>query len=113
MAGMVSAMTAPSEPTPEAPFRATTTPHAAVRHEPEAHALYIRYGEGEFCFTAQIGEGRYLDYSTDARVLGIEILDTDRGVDLEGIPFGEEVGDALEALGLTVLRALPTAKARE
>ena len=83
-------------------FRVETTAHATVRYSPTADALAIRYAEGAFCFTAEIGEGRYLDYSTDGRVLGVEILDAQHGVELEGVPFADEVRAALDRLDLPI-----------
>jgi uncharacterized protein YuzE len=93
--------------TPASDFQVTRTKQVTARYTPSADALYLRYGEGDYCFTAEIAEGRYLDYSTDGRVLGVEVLDASQGVELEGLPFADEVARALGELGLPTVPAVP------
>jgi uncharacterized protein YuzE len=87
--------------------RVEVTPHATLRYRPAVDALYIRYAEGEHCFTAEVGDEVYLDYSKDGRVLGIEVLGASAGIELDALPFAGEVAQALHALGLPIIATEP------
>ncbi len=78
-----------------------------VSHDPSADALFIRLAHGKYHFTAELDEDRFLDYSKDGVILGVEILGVSEGISMEGLPRCEEIAHALEAMGIPTIQKQP------
>lgn len=51
-----------------------------VRYDSEIDAMFIKFQEGEYEFSKEVGDGIVIDFSKDGKVLGIEILDASEKV---------------------------------
>jgi uncharacterized protein YuzE len=71
-----------------------------VTYYPDDDAAYVCLAEGEYCFTAELDEDQRLDYSTDGRILGFDLMKVSRGVPLRALPRREAVKEVLEAVGI-------------
>jgi uncharacterized protein YuzE len=73
------------------------------RHDREADALYITLSAKPYAFGEDLGPDRRIDYAADRTPIGIELLTVSRGVDLETLPYRDEIARLLERVGLSVL----------
>jgi YD repeat-containing protein len=56
-----------------------------ITYDPEADALYIRFGEG-MAKTEHVADGMAVDYDAAGRIVGVEILDVrERVVDKQAL----------------------------
>jgi len=72
-----------------------------VRYDPERELLYVRLKapHGPVVATEDFGRDRYVDYDDAGDVVGIEFLAiSEDGVNLEGLPEADRVGDAIESI---------------
>jgi uncharacterized protein YuzE len=88
------------DPELDSAFRYAAHGSVTLRYAPGEDALTILYGQGAVLHTAELDDGRFLDYSDDGRILSVEVLDASRGVDLDGVPRAADVAAALTELGL-------------
>lgn len=72
-------------------------------HDLEADAVYIRLSRKPYAFGEEIGPERRIDYAADGTPIGIELLAVSNGVDLDGLPFRDEVGAVLGEAGIPIL----------
>ena len=80
-----------------------------LRYDPAADAIYIYLGKKRR-LTCTKGmhnahSMRMLDYDTENSPIGIEVLGTTRGIDVEGLPKQAELAALLQAYGFKVLAA--------
>ena len=75
----------------------TTT--AQVRVDAEAGSLYIRLNEAPVHQTRQFGDFRMVDYDAEGRIVGVEFLQINGGIDLAGLPEQQRLRSALLAHG--------------
>jgi uncharacterized protein YuzE len=61
----------------------------------EADAAYITIARDDIARTAKLDENRIIDYDASGAVVGIELLNVSRGVDLRDLPYREELVDLL------------------
>jgi uncharacterized protein YuzE len=61
-------------------------------YDREVDAAYIRLREGRVVRTADIGDGRLIDFGPDDKPVGIELLGVSGGVEPDGLP-SREVGE--------------------
>ena len=73
-----------------------------VTYEPEADAAYVSFSQATPDHQVPLDDGRILDYSADAVLVGIELLSPSLGVDLRGLPRATEVASAVRRLGFAV-----------
>ena len=78
-----------------------------VTYDPEADAAYVGFSRADASRQARLDDARIIDYADDGSIVGVEILSPSRGIDLDGIPRGREVADALTALGFVVRSGQP------
>lgn len=72
-------------------------------HDPEADALYITLSTKPYAFGEDLGPERRIDYAADRTPIGIELLAVSHGVDLEALPYRDEIAQLLERTGLSEL----------
>ena len=70
----------------------------AVRmtHDPEADAVYIVLREVHMAHTEELASDRIVDYGTDGRPRGIELLNVSMDVNLDGLPERDEIARLLD-----------------
>ncbi len=75
-----------------------------ARYSPEADALYVRLRQGKIDHTEPLqgDDNRLVDYDVTGTPVGIEILDASRGIDMEGLPWAEELSKAAKRFALPV-----------
>ncbi len=73
-----------------------------ISHDPDVDALYITLNHGEIVHTEILDDYRLIDYDLDGRVIGIELLNVSRGVQLQHLPQADLLFDELQRLGIPV-----------
>ena len=68
-----------------------------IRIDPDARTMYIVIGHsGEMAMeTREIDDRRTLDYDLKGDLVGVEFLDIDEGIDLDGVPHASRIARAL------------------
>jgi uncharacterized protein YuzE len=61
----------------------------------EADAAYITIARDDVARSAKLDENRIVDYDASGAVVGIELLNVSRGVDLRDLPHRETLADLL------------------
>jgi uncharacterized protein YuzE len=61
----------------------------------EADAAYVTISGDDIARTAKLDENRIIDYDARGAVVGIELLNVSRGVDLRDLPYREKLADLL------------------
>jgi uncharacterized protein YuzE len=56
-----------------------------IAYDPKADAMNVRFQEGEYEISKEIGDGIIIDYTRDGRVLSIEMLDVSKRMPIESI----------------------------
>jgi uncharacterized protein YuzE len=72
-----------------------------LRIDPDARTLYIVIGHtGEMAMeTRELDERRTLDYDLKGDLVGVEFIDIDEGIDLDGVPQAARIARALAVMG--------------
>ena len=69
-----------------------------VEYDSEADAIYIKFREGAGRLsTRRLDDRRMIDTDEDGDV-GVELLFVSQGIDLDGLPRGDEIAAALNAI---------------
>ena len=74
-----------------------------VEHDPEANAIYVRLADAPYDHTEELDTERNLDYAADGTVIGVELLNVSRGVDLRDVPSATAIAEALRQRNIRVL----------
>jgi uncharacterized protein YuzE len=71
-----------------------------LRIDPDARTLYVVLGHsGEMAMeTRELDERRTLDYDLKGELVGVEFLDIDEGIDLDGVPHASRIARALQIM---------------
>ncbi len=72
-------------------------------HDKEADAVYLTLSAKAYAFGEDLGADRRIDYAADGTPTGIELLSVSRGVDLDGLPYQDQIAGILAVEGLPVL----------
>jgi uncharacterized protein YuzE len=56
-----------------------------IKYDPNADAIYIQFQDGKYETSKEIEEDIILDYTTEGKVLGIEILNISQKMDPKDI----------------------------
>lgn len=54
-------------------------------------AAHVTVADRDVDRTVEVDERRRMDYAADGALVGLEFLDSTRGVDLQGLPFQREL----------------------
>jgi uncharacterized protein YuzE len=73
-----------------------------VSYDRTVQALYVRLADAPYDHGEDLDEDRRVDYAADGTPIGVEFLDVDEGVNLDGVPRAAEIAEALRPLGLKV-----------
>ena len=76
-----------------------------LQYDPQVDALYVRLRDtppepGEAHRTRELDERRRVDYDEQGDPVGVEILDASHGIALDGVPFADEIREALRSFGM-------------
>lgn len=66
-------------------------------------AAYVYFRKEPFDHMDIVDDRRNVDYGHDGLPNGVELLSVAHGVDLLGLPYPEQIADALAAQGIRVL----------
>ena len=82
-----------------------------LEHDPEVNAVYIYLLDLPQAYTEELDDSRILDYAADDKPIGIELLNVQHGIILDGLPEREAVEKLLKEHGLKVLASPSIEKA--
>lgn len=72
-----------------------------IRYDPEADAIYVSLREvedGGVARSRRLGSyRRVVDYDEAGEVVGVELLEASRGLDLSAVPEADAIADAIRA----------------
>lgn len=72
------------------------------KHDQQADALYVHLSPRPYAYGRDLDDDRRIDYASDDTPIGIELLSVSRGVNVDGLPFADEVAELLERSGIKV-----------
>ena len=72
------------------------------QYDPDADSAYILINDLPHSYSNEVDETRFVDYSEDGTVIGIELLYIGAGVDTSDLPDKDEVIALLEANNVRV-----------
>ena len=72
------------------------------KHDPEADAIYIYLSEKPYAYGTDLDDERRIDYASDDRPIGVELLCVSDGVNVDALPHKSEIIDVLESNGIKV-----------
>ena len=75
-----------------------------VRINDVGDILYLRFLKAKIAACREFGDWRNLDYDSEGKLIGVELIGLPRGVSLHGLPEAERIRDALIAHGPPKLR---------
>jgi len=67
------------------------------KHDPEADAIYIYLSEKPYAYGKDLDDERRIDYAANNTVIGVELLCISKGVNLNSLPYRDEIAEILEA----------------
>ena len=74
-----------------------------LKHDPEADAIYVTLRDVPYLGGHDIDDSHRVDFGSDHRPRGIELLNVSHGVRVEGLPAAVEIADLLRAHGIPVV----------
>jgi uncharacterized protein YuzE len=78
----------------------TFQPHAI--HSVESDAIYVLLSEAEVDKSTCLDDFRNIDLSSDGKVVGIEFLGVNGGIDLSDVPYSQTVEKLIGELNLGI-----------
>ena len=74
-----------------------------VEHDPQADAIYVRLSDAPYDHTEELDTERNVDYAADGSVVGVELLNVSRGVDVRDLPNADAIARVLRERHIKVL----------
>ena len=65
-------------------------------YDPEADAIYITLSDSAVAYTKSLDDSRLIDYDTNHKPVGVELLCVSHGVTTDNLPFENEITKLLE-----------------
>ena len=78
-----------------------------LEHDREADAIYIYLSNKPYAYGKNLDDDRRIDYSSNQKPIGIELLSVSRGVNLHNLPFADSVLEILNSEGIKSYRLIP------
>ncbi|MGA7678509.1 MAG: DUF2283 domain-containing protein [Dehalococcoidia bacterium] len=75
-----------------------------VKYDREADAMYIYLSSKLYAYGKDLDDERRIDYASDNTPMGVELLCTSKGVNLEGLPNADKIAEAIENKGIKTYR---------
>jgi hypothetical protein len=76
--------------------------HLRIEHDRGSGCVYVHLGSGEYAWTERLDQERAIDWDRAGEPLGLDFMNAAAGVDLSGIPYADEVAEALKRRGIRV-----------
>ncbi len=70
------------------------------KHDAEADAIYISLSNKPYAYGKDLDDERRIDYADDNTLIGVELLNVSKGVNLDSLPHVDEIAEAIEAEGI-------------
>jgi uncharacterized protein YuzE len=78
--------------------------HLLLEYDESVDAAYLVADEGTWHHQERLDDARAVNFASDGRVLGIEILGPRRsGVLLDGLPYPDDIARVMRAVGFSIL----------
>lgn len=74
-----------------------------LRYDKKADAIYVRLSDEGYAYGEELDPERRIDYSTDGRPIGVELLCVSNGVDLRNLPEQDAISKLLSQRRIKVL----------
>ena len=74
-----------------------------IEFDRKADAVYVYFSGEPVAYTKKLDDMRYVDYAADDAPTGIELLNVSDGVNIDDLPFSEEVERLLRNQGIKTL----------
>ncbi len=74
-----------------------------LKYDKQADAIYIYLSDKPYAYGKDLDNERHIDYDADDIPMGIELLCVSEGVDIEGLPYSEEISQLLEGKNIKIL----------
>ena len=71
-------------------------------HDPEADAIYLYLREKPYAYGIDLDDKRRVDYTSDNSPIGVELLCVSDGVNIDDMPYKDEITDFLDSNGIKV-----------
>jgi uncharacterized protein YuzE len=75
-----------------------------VKYDREADAIYVYLNSKPYAYGEDLDDERRIDYASDNTPMGVELLCTSKGVNLEGLPYVSKIAKAVENKGIKTYR---------
>jgi uncharacterized protein YuzE len=75
-----------------------------VKYDRQADAMYIYLSSKPYAYGKELDDERRIDYASDNTPIGVELLCTSKGVNLEGLPNADKIAEAIENKGIKTYR---------
>ncbi len=79
------------------------------KYDREADAIYITLKSDQYAYGTDLDDDRRIDYSSNQKPIGIELLSVSRGVNLHNLPFEDSVLEILNSEGVKSYSLIPYA----
>ncbi len=73
-----------------------------IEYDKKANAIYIHLSKGGVAYTKQLDNLRYIDFSSDNKPVGIELLCVSNGVITDDLPRANEIIKLLQNKNIKV-----------
>lgn len=60
-------------------------------HDRKADTLYIRFNDSKYAYSNELDDFRFIDYDSDDNPIGVELLNVNNGVSLDGLPYQKAI----------------------
>lgn len=70
------------------------------KYDRYADAIYVYLSSGKYSHGEDIDEDRRIDYSSNNRPIGVELLSVSNGINLNGLPKVDEIKEILTSEGI-------------
>ena len=72
------------------------------KHDAQADAIYIYLSNKPYAYGKDLDDERRIDYASDNTPIGVELLCVGKGVNLDGLPYIDEIAERMEAEGIKI-----------
>ena len=70
------------------------------KYDKQADAIYISFNDESYAYGIDLDDERRVDYSADKTPIGVELLNASKGVNLNGLPYVNEIAGIMKDKGI-------------
>lgn len=74
------------------------------KYDRDADAIYFYLSSGKYSYGNDKDEDRRIDYASDNKPIGVELLAVSEGVNVDGLPNADEIESILRSEGISTYR---------